>query len=207
VTTIHGFVQTLNRLGSRLTEAQRIEIRSTLEQQTTRMAQLVEQLLDLSRLDAHAIEIRPQPIEVRKHVADVVAAAAGGRADEVVMDVDPGQSAEVDTAAFDRILSNLVTNAFRYGVPPVTVTAHRADGLLRVSVADRGRGVPPEFVADLFERFARTGVANDRLPGTGLGLAIAKSYAEAHGGDLVYDAPADGGARFTVSLPADGEPA
>ena len=203
VTTIHGFVQTLNRLGSRLTEEQRVEIRGTLEQQTTRMAQLVEQLLDLSRLDAHAIEIRPQSIEVRKQVTDVVAAAAGGRADEVVVDVDAGASAEVDTTAFDRILSNLVTNAFRYGVPPVTVTARRADGLLRVSVADHGRGVPPEFVADLFERFARTGVANDRLPGTGLGLAIAKSYAEAHGGDLVYDAPDGGGARFTVVLPTD----
>jgi len=61
-------------------------------------------------------------------------------------------------------------------------------------------------VADLFERFARSGVANDRLPGTGLGLAIAKSYAEAHGGDLVYDATTDGGARFTVVLPAEDEP-
>jgi signal transduction histidine kinase len=206
VTTIHGFVQTLNRLGSRLSDEQRAEIRATLEQQTTRMAHLVEQLLDLSRLDAHAIEIRPQSIEVRKQVTDVVAAAAGGRADEVVVDVDPGATAEVDTDAFDRILSNLVTNAFRYGVPPVNVTARRADGLLRVSVTDHGHGVPPEFVADLFERFARSGVANDRLPGTGLGLAIAKSYAEAHGGDLVYDATTDGGARFTVLLPAEDEP-
>jgi len=205
VTTIHGFVQTLNRLGSRLSDEQRTEIRITLEQQTTRMAQLVEQLLDLSRLDAQAIDIRPEPIEVRKHVADVVAAAAAGRADDVVVDVDPGASAEVDIAAFDRILSNLVTNAFRYGAPPVEVTARHDDGLLKVSVADHGGGVPPEFVGDLFERFARAGVSKDRVAGTGLGLAIAKSYAEAHGGDLVYDAPDGGGARFTLVLPADGE--
>jgi two-component system sensor histidine kinase MtrB len=124
----------------------------------------------------------------------------------VIVDIDPAASARVDTAAFDRILSNLVTNAFRYGVPPVTVAADQADSELRVSVTDRGRGVPADFIDDLFERFARKGVAHDRTPGTGLGLAIAKSYAQAHGGDLVYDAPAGGGARFTFVLRVEAQP-
>jgi len=206
VTTIHGFVQTLNHLADRIPKEQRVQLRRMLEQQTTRMAQLVEQLLDLSRLDAQAIEIRPQPIDVHPHVVDVVASAAGDRADEVIVDIDPAASARVDTAAFDRILSNLVTNAFRYGVPPVTVAADQADSELRVSVTDRGRGVPADFIDDLFERFARKGVAHDRTPGTGLGLAIAKSYAQAHGGDLVYDAPAGGGARFTFVLRVEAQP-
>ena len=80
VTTVHGFVQTLNHLGDRLDEAQKDELRVALEQQTARMAALVEQLLDLSRLDAHAIDIRPQAIELRARLAEVVAIAAGPRA-------------------------------------------------------------------------------------------------------------------------------
>ena len=72
VTTIHGFVQTLHHLGDRLDDAQQAQLRTALEQQTVRMASLVEQLLDLSRLDAEAVEVRPQRIQSAR-------AAAGGR--------------------------------------------------------------------------------------------------------------------------------
>ena len=77
VTTIHGFVQTLNHLGDRLGVEQQHELRIALEQQTLRMASLVEQLLDLSRLDADAVEITPQQIDLRGRLEEVVALAAG----------------------------------------------------------------------------------------------------------------------------------
>jgi signal transduction histidine kinase len=98
------------------------------------------------------------------------------------------------------------SNALRYGAPPVTVSAEQTDHHLRLAVEDCGRGVPPEFVPDLFERFSRAGVSHDRTPGTGLGLAIARSYARAHGGDLLYEDAKPHGARFLLVLPADGEP-
>ena len=201
VTTIHGFVTTLNHLGDRLSKEQQDELRLALEQQTTRMALLVEQLLDLSRLDADAIEIRPQQIDVRERVDEVLASAAGTRAGEVDVDVDAGLEVTADAAAFDRVLSNLVTNALRYGAAPVTVIASQTDRHFRLSVEDHGRGVPPDFVPNLFERFARARSANDHVSGTGLGLAIARSYARAHGGDLVYEPTTGGGARFTLVLP------
>ncbi len=212
VTTIHGFVTTLNHLGDRLSEDQRDELRLALEQQTTRMALLVEQLLDLSRLDADAIEIRPQRLDVRERVDEVVAATAGVQAAEIGVDVDAGLEVTADPAAFERVLTNLVTNALRYGAAPVTVIAAQTDRHFRLSVEDHGGGVPPEFVPNLFERFARARSATEHVSGTGLGLAIARSYARAHGGDLVYEPAPDGGARFTLVLPngrtrvpADGE--
>ena len=201
VTTIHGFVQTLHHLGDRLDEPQRQQLRGSLEQQTARMALLVEQLLDLSRLDAEAVEIVPQLIRVRERVEEIVGAAAAARRDAVKVDVPDDLEAHVDPAAFDRILSNLITNAFRYGEPPVTVTAEQTDNHLRIAVEDRGRGVMPEFVPDLFERFSRSESSRSASGGTGLGLAIARSYAVAHAGDLRYEPADPHGARFQLLLP------
>jgi signal transduction histidine kinase len=201
VTTVHGFVQTLNHLGDRLSELQKEELRSALEQQTARMANLVEQLLDLSRLDAEAIEIRPQAIDVRVRLADVVAVAAGPRAAEVELVVTGPDDATIDPSVLDHIVTNLVTNALRYGQAPVRVVATNVAGGLRVSVEDSGPGVALEIEETLFERFTRAGVARDRVAGTGLGLAIARAYARAHEGELRYEPGQPAGARFVVELP------
>jgi signal transduction histidine kinase len=202
VTTIHGFVRTLNHLGERLAGEQRTQLRAALEQQTTRMALLVEQLLDLSRLDAEAVEIVPLRLRLRERVEEIVRSSAGEQSAAVRVEVPHDLEAEVDPDAFERILSNLITNAFRYGAPPVVVTAERNDRHLRVAVEDRGRGVPPEFVPELFERFSRSGRSHTAAGGTGLGLAIARSYAIAHCGDLRYEPVFPVGARFQLVLPA-----
>jgi two-component system sensor histidine kinase MtrB len=165
------------------------------------MALLVEQLLDLSRLDADAIEIMPRLFDVRGRLEDIVALAAGDRIEHVEVTVGSGLEVNADPNAFDRIVSNLVTNALRYGSPPVTIEAFQSDRHFRLVVEDRGRGVPPEFVPSLFERFARSDAAHERGPGTGLGLAIARSYARAHDGDLVYERAEPRGARFQLVLP------
>jgi len=200
VTIIHGFVQTLNHLSDRLPEARKEELRATLEQQTARMASLVEQLLDLSRLDAQAIEVRPQPVELASRVREVVRVAAGDRADEIEVELVPGEVI-VDPSVLDRILTNLVTNALRYGSAPVRVTASTADGHVRLAVEDSGPGVARELEETLFDRFTRAGVPRDRVAGTGLGLAIAQAYARAHRGDLHYEHAQPSGARFVLVLP------
>ena len=83
----------------------------------------------------------------------------------------------------------------------VIVSAVRTDHHLRVSVEDRGGGVAPEFIPDLFERFSRSEGSRASATGTGLGLAIARSYARAHGGDLIYEDVVPCGARFRLVLP------
>jgi len=200
VTTIRGFVTTLNHLGDRLADEQRLELQRSLVMQTERLSALVEQLLDLSRLDAEAIDIAPEPIAVRAHLEQIVNAAAPDSA-AVHIDVPADTVAIVDRDVLERIVTNLVTNAFRYGSPPVTVSAEQHDRHFRLTVEDGGRGVAPEFVPDLFERFARSEGSRAGGVGTGLGLAIARSYARAHGGDLVYEDAEPHGARFRLVLP------
>ena len=202
VTTINGFVQTLNHVGGRLTEPQKVELREALEQQTNRMAALVEQLLDLSRLDAEAVDVRPQMVELEPRLREVVAVAAAGRDERIEVTVPEDASARVDPQILDHVVTNLVTNALRYGRAPVRVTATAESGRLRVTVEDSGPGVAREIEETLFERFTRAGVARDRVAGAGLGLAIARAYALAHSGDLRYERGEPNGARFVVDLPA-----
>jgi signal transduction histidine kinase len=202
VTTVHGFVQTLNHLGDKLEEAQKLELREALEQQTRRMAALVEQLLDLSRLDADAVIVKPQAVDLEQRLREVVTVAAGARAAEVEVAVANHANAVVDPDVLDHIVSNLVPNALRYGRSPIKVTASGDHGNVKVAVEDSGPGVASELEETLFDRFTRAGVARDRVSGTGLGLAIARAYALAHHGDLRYERAQPSGARFVVELPS-----
>jgi signal transduction histidine kinase len=196
-TTVYGITATLRERGDSLPAEQRAELEDALWEQADRLRRLIEQLLDLSRLDARALSIDPRRLRVRAVVDDVVAALARHRPADVIVDVDSELDALLDPVAFERALSNLLSNALRHGAPPVLVTAERRDRHLRISVEDAGPGVPEELVPRLFDRFER----GDEAPGTGLGLAIAKAYAYAHGGDIVYDVGTRG-ARFELVLPA-----
>ena len=201
MTTIHGFVTTLHHRSDQLDDSQRELVREALLQQTQRMAALIEQLLDLSRLDAEAIDIVPEPIQVRDQVREIVATVVR---DPGAVEVAIGDHtvAVADRVALERIVSNLLTNAFRYGTPPVIVRAEQTDRHFRLSVEDHGHGVPAAFVPDLFERFSRSQETATDAAGTGLGLAIARSYARAHGGDLLYEDAIPQGARFLLVLPS-----
>lgn len=198
---IHGLASTLHLRGDQLGDDQLGTLRRTLYEQTDRMRRLVDQLLDLSRLEANGIRIDPQPLAVLSRLEELVAALAGDRSQEVTLRVGADLEALVDPNAFDRIVSNLIVNATRYGEPPIEISAEQRDRHFRLSVADHGRGVPPEFVPQLFERFTRSGASRGRSEGAGLGLAIAKSYAQAHGGDLFYEQVHPHGARFQLVLP------
>ncbi|MFN2470070.1 MAG: sensor histidine kinase [Gaiellaceae bacterium] len=202
VTTIHGFASTLHRLADRLDADQRAELRAALAREAARMASLVEQLLDLSRLDAAAIEIVPQRFAVRDRLTDIVRTAAGERASEVEIDVPAALTVSADVDAFERIVTNLVTNALRHGAAPVVIEAEQSDRHFRLAVADHGDGVAAEFLPRLFERFARSDDSRGRSQGTGLGLAIARSYARAHNGDLLYEPGTPRGASFQLVLPS-----
>jgi signal transduction histidine kinase len=202
VAVIHGVIETVERRAAELAAEQREELEQMLRTQAANLKLLVEQLLDLSRLDAHAVAIEPMRIPVRERVEEIVALTAGARADEVVVEVPAELEATVDPNAFDRILSNLVTNALRYGQAPIRVSAERGNGQLQVAVEDRGDGVPSEFVPRLFERFSRSDPSRRRAVGTGLGLAIAHSYAEAVAGELRYREAMPHGARFELVLPS-----
>lgn len=201
VGAIYGLSETIAERGDQLAPEQLEELQSSLTVQIRRLRELVEQLLDLSRLDAEAVVIRPQRVRVRDRLEEIVSSVSPLESVRIGLEVDPSLEAELDVDALDRIVSNLILNACRYGEPPVLVSAAMEHGALRVTVQDRGLGVPAEFVPQLFDRFARS-AASAASPGTGLGLAIARSYARAHSGEVSYRPAAPHGAAFELILPA-----
>jgi signal transduction histidine kinase len=201
VTSVHGVVRTLDRLRGQLSEADREELEGALRSQTERMRSLVDQLLDLSRLEADTVPIHPVRIPVRSEVEELVAASAPGRDEEVAIDIPEDLETVIDRTVFERVTSNLLTNALRHGASPIVVTAGQSDNHFRLTVEDSGKGVPPQFIQELFERFSRSDEARARGLGSGLGLSIARSYARAHGGDLVHEKVTPHGARFQLIVP------
>jgi signal transduction histidine kinase len=196
-TSVYGVLKTLSERGPELTDELREQLLQVGVEQGERLRRLLEELLDLSRLDARAINVDPRPLVLKSALADVVHATLP-TADSVELDIPDDLAAVVDPLVLERVVSNLVANSARYGAPPIRIVAQQRDRHLRVAVEDAGPGVPKELEGRIFDRFAR-GAGE---PGHGLGLAIARAYAQAHGGDLVYD-PRPGGARFELLIPQE----
>lgn len=196
---IHGVAKTVVARSDAMDPEQLAALHETLTQHTDRLTRLIDELLDLSRLEAKAIAIEREALPVRHRVQELVRAVAGERHQEVVVDIPEDLRPQVDPAAFDRIVGNLVTNALRYGRTPISVRAVQNDRHFRLSVEDHGDGVSPAFVPKLFERFTRDEAAGS---GSGLGLSIAQAYAQAHGGQLFYEDATPSGARFQLVLPS-----
>jgi signal transduction histidine kinase len=196
-TSVYGVLKTLGDRGSELSDELREELLQVGVEQGERLRRLLEELLDLSRLDARAINVEPRPVVLKAALTDVI---QGATSQAVELDIPDDLAVVVDPLVIERVVSNLVANAVRYGEPPIRIAACQRDRHLRVSVEDAGPGVPKELEGRIFDRFARGGSSSET--GHGLGLAIARAYAQAHGGDLVYDRQ-PGGARFEFLIPQE----
>lgn len=196
--TVYGLAATLahRQLAPEMVE----QLQQTLHEQAERMSRLVEQLLDMSRLDAAAIRVDPEPLALRSELQHIVHATALGREHLVEIDA-PDTTVVADRAVLERVIGNLLTNALRYGAEPIRIVAHETESQLCISVRDSGTGIDPDFVPQLFDRFQRSDAARQSGTGAGLGLSIARLYARAHGGDVVYEPEGDSGARFDLVLP------
>lgn len=194
-----GIATTLHLRGDTITADQRRRLSEVLYDEGLRLHRLVDQLLDLSRLEGASVRITPSALVVRERTEELVRGVAAERTDEIEVRIDPALIMQGDAVAFDRIVSNLVINALRYGQPPIAVSAWAQDRHFRLAVEDAGPGVPRELEPQLFERFTRG--SNVARSGAGLGLSIARSYAHAHGGELLYTNTTPHGARFELVIP------
>jgi signal transduction histidine kinase len=201
ISVVHGIAATLHARIDDLDEMQIHALLGTLVQQTDRLRDLADQLLDLSRTESGRPGLQPDRFRPRDRLEELLPRIAAGRRD-VRIDVDPGIELVTDPIAFERVAANLILNALRYGEPPVEVRGENGKAF-RLVVEDHGEGVPAEFVPHLFERFSRSDdTRRAGAPGAGLGLSIACAYAEALGGHLAYEEADPHGARFILSLPA-----
>jgi two-component system, OmpR family, sensor histidine kinase KdpD len=200
-------VGTLRMSDLALGEEDRGELLATAEESLDRLSGLVENLLDMSRLQAGALALAIQPIDV----ADVIAAAVTslGPAASGVMIRVPEDTPEVDAdpALLERAIANLVQNALGHSPPgaPPQITASVYNSAVEIRVVDCGPGVPEADWGQIFLPFQRLG-DRDNTTGVGLGLALSRGLVEAMSGTLSPEGTPGGGLTMTISLPAVAQP-
>jgi two-component system, OmpR family, phosphate regulon sensor histidine kinase PhoR len=200
LTVVRGFAETLGEEDLSL-EARR-EFTARIVSNTSRMQRIVDDLLDLSRIESGGWVPEPSRVDFRALASDLLAHSGGQASDKGIalkMEVAPGADfVHADRVALTQTLANLVENAMRHtseGI--ITVFAEPASDGVWIGVRDTGSGIPREHLSRIFERFYRADPGRSRdSGGTGLGLAIVKHLVEAHGG--VVAAESDVGRGTTV---------
>lgn len=209
LTIIGGFAETL--ASDDPPAARRREFAEMIRSNARRMQRLVDDLLDLSRIESGGWIPNPVVVDARAIIADVAAQlrdAASTNDTSLRIEVDEdGSSVRADRTALRQILANLLENALRHAAGgTVTVRTKRREAGVAVEVEDTGPGIPAEHLPRVFERFYRVDTGRARATGgTGLGLAIVKHLVEAHGGHVGADSAVGRGTTFRVYFP-DGEP-
>jgi signal transduction histidine kinase len=143
-----------------------------------------------------------QPVRLRELIDQVVASYAHAP-EELAIEIPDDVRATADPEHLRRVVINLLDNAYKYGAPPVRVTAWVDGGQVTLVVSDAGDGVPEEFRPRLFEKFAQASSGSTRQSGsTGLGLSIVRGLAQAMHGEVGYEPAVPTGSQFIVRLPA-----
>ncbi|MCE4948538.1 HAMP domain-containing histidine kinase [Streptomyces albulus] len=175
-------------------------------QETRTLARMVEDLMEVSRFDAKAAPLHAEETDLRTIVTKTLQLRGWTDDARVTADIPTPVPVRADPRRIDVILANLIGNALRHGLPPVTVSARAEHDHAVVTVTDHGPGIPDDVLPHVFERFYKADTARVRSPGSGLGLAIAYENAHLHGGTLTAANTPDGGAAFTLTLPLTATP-
>jgi PAS domain S-box-containing protein len=210
VAALMAFTQFMRKRAERrggLTAAQITDALGEVHWQSDRIARLVGQLLDTSRLDAGKLALDPELTDLTEMVESAVHAARNNsRGHKLNVQATGPVWARVDALRLEQVITNLLDNAIKYspngGAVEIEVAA-APDSTARVSVRDHGIGIPPEHRPHIFDRFyqAHAGQHFAGVAGMGLGLYISRRIVEMHGGTIELEAPEDGGSRVTVILP------
>jgi signal transduction histidine kinase len=211
MTSLRGYAQLLAREYGRAEMASPERARRaahTIQVQSDKLARLVAQLLDVSRLQSGKLAIERAQTDVSDLLRGIVEGARTQLKDHTLMARLPTELwAAIDPLRIEQVVTNLIDNAIKYspegGQIDVALECVRVDDSLRITVRDRGVGVPPEHRAHIFDRFyqAHAGGALTSMAGMGLGLYISRQIVELHDGTIEAEFPDDGGTRFVVTLP------
>ncbi len=206
LTVIRGYAETLQAgaLDDRANAAQMVEI---IHRQSERLSELVEDLLELSRLESRELQLESGPVPLGEAVAraaEAVRPRMDSKALTLRLELPEGLAARGDARAIERVILNLLDNAAKYTARGgrVVVSAEPLDGQCALHVADTGSGIEAKHLPRIFERFYRVDKGRSRdTGGTGLGLAIVKHLVTAMGGDVKVKSQPGEGSTFTVLLP------
>jgi len=201
---IKGYASTLLAEDVRWEETAQREFLSIISQEADRLSQLVNNLLDLSRLEAGSLKLSLQPCDVRALITDAIAQMHLPTRLDLEMEVEEGlPPLQVDRVRIETVIRNLVENAVKYAGPEasIRIQAQRSGEHVIFRVSDNGPGIPPEERERIFESFYRVESGLTRTAsGAGLGLAICHGLVRAHGGNIWVESPAKG-ACIAFSIP------
>jgi signal transduction histidine kinase len=201
-----GAARTLQDRWRMLSADQRESFLALIGDETSRLAELVGDVLDTSRIEAGTFSYRFEEVDLARLVDEAVEAVELAQQEVAVTASVRGRLPAIrgDRARLRQVLGNLIENAVKYSPEngEVRVSAAAGNGAVQIDVRDSGPGIPRDQQARIFEKFGRVNVPGASKPGTGLGLFIARSIAEAHGGSLDVASGLEPGATFTLTLPA-----
>ena len=206
--SIKGYISTLLRPDVNWDDASKAEFLQIVDEESDRLQALIDNLLQMSRIDAGMLRIDRQPVQLSR-LAHRVARRARLRAPNhriAVLFPNDVQEVAVDAAQIEQVLNNQVDNAVKYSTAGsrITIRGDVVDGAIRVSVSDEGIGISPQHLERIFERFYRVDTTETkRIHGTGLGLSICRGIIEAHNGKIFAESAPGHGSTFTFVLPLE----
>jgi signal transduction histidine kinase len=202
-----GAARTLQDRWRMLSAAQRESFLALIGDETARLAALVADVLDTSRIEAGTFSYRFEEVDLGGLVDEAVEVAELAQQEVPVVASVRGRLPTIhgDRARLRQVLGNLIENAVKYSPEggEVRVSAAAGNGAVRIAVRDEGPGIPRDQQTRIFEKFGRVDVPGASKPGTGLGLFIARSITEAHGGSLDVSSGVEPGSTFTLTLPVE----
>ncbi len=206
VTSMRGFSQTLLRLadkGQILDQERIVQSLRTIDSQSTKLATLIEQLLDISRIEAGRLVLAKQDNDLSALLQSIVTEMQRRTSQHTLtLNCPDSFHATVDPVRLEQVLVNLLDNAIKYSPKGGSITVIATPGAeeIEISVQDNGIGIPPERRQNLFNRFYQAH-GDGTLGGMGLGLYISRQIVELHSGSLTAEFPAQGGTRMIICLP------
>ncbi|MBW3665452.1 MAG: response regulator [Actinobacteria bacterium] len=205
LTVLKGFTEVLLQRGDDIPWESRRQQLEAMLRNTSRLERLVNDLLLSSRIEASrdpgrdAIQLRATTFDINQAVQRAVSDAELDPAD-VTVDC-PEMEVKADEGLVEQMVVNLLTNADKYGAPPIEISCSVGSLTVEIVVRDHGPGVPEGFVPELFDRFAQHSVGDRRTAtGVGLGLWVVRGLAQLHGGDVTYEPGRPDGACFRVQI-------
>lgn len=203
LTSIKGHASTLLQNDVTWTVQDQRHSLQTISDEASRLAQLVTNLLDLSRLESGLLSLRHEPCLLDDLITSAIMRVNDTIALPKITIQDDLPPVEVDAARIEVVIQNLIENAANYGGGAITLTASRLGSQVLVEVTDNGRGIEQSDLPHVFERFYRApSVQQQHVGGTGLGLAICRAFVEAHGGSIWARSGPDG-TTFSFTLPTN----
>ena len=203
---ILGFTSVLIDYNDRLDEADRMQQLTVIQDSTRHLQKIVDDLLELSRLEAGVLQVELRPVALRTLVDAAITMLGPTPTHGLkIRPKDVPQTILGDPARLLQVLTNLLDNAVKYSPngTEIEIQTRNAGAFAEVTVRDHGPGVPMEDIERIFDAFFRTATAHatPNIKGTGLGLAICRGILEAHGGLIKATLPPDGGLAITLALP------